>query len=288
MQAEEVLVAVKAISVNPVDAKVRAGHGIFQLLKEQKPLILGWDISGTVVAKGKETEFNIGDEVFGMINFPGHGKGYAEFVAAPAAQLALKPKNVSHAEAASATLAALTAYQALITHAKVQKGQRVLIYAAAGGVGHFAVQIAKFLGADVTGSSSKKNREFLMELGCDEHIDYHDFDWQLVSGQYDFVMDTVGGDNIEKSLLALKQGGFLISIPSGLSEEIQTKAKEKNVNAMFFLVSSNGDDMAVLSQWLHQGIIKPYIEKTFPFSEMAKAHQQIESGRTIGKVVVTL
>lgn len=286
IQDDEVLVAVKAISINPVDVKVRAGHGIYQLLKAQQPLILGWDISGIVAASGKNAKFEVGQEVFGMVNFPGHGKGYAAFVAAPAAHLALKPASISHEEAAAATLAALTAYQALLTHAKLQKAQKVLIHAAAGGVGHFAVQMAKYLGAHVTGTSSAKNKDFVLGLGCDAHIDYHGYNWENTQNEFDLVIDTVGGENIEKSLQAVKAGGTVISIPSGISEELQEQAKAKQVRALFFLVSSNGDDMAVLADWLKQGIVKAHVATTFPFAEMAKAHQQVESGRTVGKVVV--
>jgi NADPH:quinone reductase-like Zn-dependent oxidoreductase len=193
IKSNEVLVQVKAISINPVDAKSRSGKGLFGRLKEELPLILGWDISGVVVEIGSDCEFDIGDEVFGMINFPGHGKAYAEFVAAPALQLAVKPKNITHAEAAAATLAALTAYQALVHKAKVTAGQHVLIHAAAGGVGHFAVQIAKHLGAEVTGTSSEKNREFVMALGANHHIDYQAYDWSASGKKFDFILDTIGG-----------------------------------------------------------------------------------------------
>lgn len=284
----EVLVQVKAIGINPVDVKVRAGHGIYQLLKDEKPLILGWDISGVVIQAGADTSFNVGDEVFGMVSFPGHGKAYAEYVAAPANQLALKPAQISHEQAAATTLAALTAYQALITHGKIQQGQKVLVHAAAGGVGHFAVQIAKHLGAHVTGTSSLKNKDFVMELGADEHIDYHSHDWENNTEEFDFVMDTVGGDNIRKSLKAVKQDGMVISIPSALSEGNKEEAEAKGVNALFFLVSSNGGNMSVLADWLEQGAIKPYVSTILGFDKMAIAHEHVESGRTVGKVVVRL
>src|SRR5690606_33188554 len=156
----EVLIQVKAISINPVDIKTRNGKGIYGRIKDQSPLILGWDVSGVVV-ESQDAKFNIGDEALGMANFPGHGRAYAEYVAAPASHLALKPQNISHDEAAAATLVALTAWQALVTNANVQKGQKVLIHAASGGVGHIAVQIAKHLGAMVVGTSSAKNKDFV-------------------------------------------------------------------------------------------------------------------------------
>jgi NADPH:quinone reductase-like Zn-dependent oxidoreductase len=287
IQAEEVLVQVKAISINPVDVKSRAGKGMFGRIKDQSPLILGWDISG-VVTETKSDAFKMGDEVFGMVNFPGHGKAYAEFLAAPASQLAVKPGNISHEEAASATLAALTAWQALVKKAKVEAGQKVLIHAAAGGVGHFAVQLAKHLGVHVTGTSSAGNKDFVLALGADEHIDYHGYDWQKSPLEFDFVFDTVGGDNIDNSLEVTKPGGTLISIPTGLNESVTEKAKAKGVNGFFFLVQSDGEDMQQIAALLEKGILKAHVSKTFPFADMAAAHLQVESGRTVGKVVVTL
>jgi len=288
INSDEVLVQVKAISINPVDAKVRAGQGIYQLLKNEEQLILGWDISGIVMEAGDDSIFKVGDEVFGLIRFPGHGRAYAEYIAAPINQLALKPANVTHAEAASSTLAALTAYQALLVHANLKRGQSVLVHAAAGGVGHFAVQMAKHLGAKVTGTSSEINKDFVLGLGVDEHIDYHTYNWKNSEARFDFVFDTVGGANIDKSLHVVKPFGTLISIPSGLSEDINERTKAKGVNGLFFLVSSNGDQMKIIAEWLAQDIIKPHISETFTFDQIAKAHKQIESGRTVGKIVVEL
>ena len=211
IKPDEVLVEVKAISINPIDAKTRAGNGIYQRIKDQSPLILGWDISGIVV-ESKSNKFKNGDEVFGMLEFPKVGNAYAEYVAAPASQLALKPASISYEEAAASTLAPLTVWQAMTQNAQVQSGQKVLIHAAAGGVGHYAVQIAKYLGAFVTGTSSEVNRDFVLQLGADAHIDYHAYDWEGNRAYFDLVFDTVGPDNIEKSLLAVKEGGTIISI----------------------------------------------------------------------------
>lgn len=281
----EVLVKVKAISINPVDTKVREGKGIYAVLKDESPIILGWDIAG-VVQESRSELFKPGDEVFGMVNFPGHGKAYAEYVAAPAAQLAIKPANVSFEEAAVSTLVALTAWQALVSHAKVQKGQNVLIHAAAGGVGHIAVQLAKYLGAHVTGTSSSRNKDFVTSLGVDRHIDYNGYDWHAQNREYDFVLDTVGGDNIDNSIAVTKEGGIVISIPTGLNDEVTERAKEKRVDGYFILVKSNGKDMRQIASLLEKGVIKPYVSHRFNFSEMREAHVQVESGRTIGKVVV--
>lgn len=283
----EVLIKTKAVSINPVDTKVRQGQGIFSALKDVNPLILGWDISG-IVEQSRSDLFKAGDEVFGMISFPGHGKAYAEYVAAPADQLAFKPKNSSFEAAAAATLVALTAWQALVTNAGVKKGQKVLIHAAAGGVGHIAVQLAKYLGAEVTGTSSEKNKEFVSGLGVDHYINYKKYNWALQEREYDFVLDTIGGDNIENSLAVTKAGGTIISIPSGLNEAITEKAREKGVKGYFMLVRSNGEEMKEIASLLEQGIIKPFISHKFHFEQIREAHLQIESGRTVGKVIVML
>ena len=282
----EVLVKVKAISINPADVKTRSGKGRYEMLKTENPLILGWDIAGVVV-EANTTDFKPGDEVFGMVNFPGHGKAYAGYVAAPANQLALKPANISFEHAAAATLAALTAYQALVKNANVVKGQRVLIHAAAGGVGHFAVQIAKHLGAHVTGTSSAGNKNFVLGLGADDHIDYKNHNWQHGPYDFDFTLDGIGDDHLDLSVKVTKPGGTLISI-LGFNEALKEKAKTKGVIGYSILVSSNGDDMSVIAEYLEKGFIKSHVSATFPFENIGAAHLQVESGHTVGKVVVTL
>ena len=284
--ANEVLVEVKSISINPVDVKSRQGKGMAGRLKGLDPLILGWDISG-IVTETRSSQFNVGDSVFGMVNFPGHGQAYAEYVAAPASQLAIKPANINFNEAAAATLAALTAWQALVVHAKVQKGQRVLIHAAAGGVGHYAVQLAKHLGAYVIGTSSANNKDFVLSLGADEHIDYKLKPFEEQTSDIDFVLDTIGGENIDRSLKIVKKGGTLITIPSGLSDGVAEKGHAAGINAFFFLVSSNGEHMQEIAALLEKGILKSYVSDLFPFEKMGEAHLQVESGRTRGKVIVS-
>ncbi len=286
---DEVLVAVKAVSINPVDIKARKGKALAEKLEKENPLILGWDIAGVVKEAGSKVEnFKPGDEVFGMVNFPGHGKAYAECVAAPASHLALKPANIGFAEAAAGTLAALTAWQAMVRHAKVNAGDRVLIHAAAGGVGHFAVQIAKQLGAYVIGTSSAKNKDFVLSLGVDEHIDYQSQAFESVVKPVDFVLDTIGGDYIERSLNTLQTGGTIVSIVSGMNEKVSEQAKAKGIKGLSMLVQSSGDDMKWLADWFEKGLLKAHVSKTYPFEQMADAHRQIETGHTVGKVVVTL
>lgn len=287
IQGNEVLVSVKAVSINPVDVKTRSGKAMAGRLKEENPIILGWDISGVVSEVGDEVkDFKVGDEVFGMVNFPGHGKAYAEYVAVPAAHLALKPSNITHEEAAAATLAALTAWQALTTHSKVHKGDRVLIHAAGGGVGHFAVQIAKHLDAYVIGTASAANKDFVLSLGADEHFNYKAQPFEEAISDIDFVLDTVGGDNIERSFEVVKKGGTVITIPSNTSEGIVEKAKAKGIKGFFFLVQSNGEDMKQIADLIEKGIIKPHVSAVYSFDEVGKAHEQIETGSTKGKVII--
>lgn len=286
---DEVLVQVKAISINPVDVKSRKGKGVYGRLKDLQPLILGWDISGIIAETGSSvTGFTNGDAVFGMVNFPGHGKAYAEYVAVPAAQLAHKPSNISHEAAAAATLAALTAWQDLVTEGQVQKGQRVLIHGASGGVGHFAVQIAKQLGTYVIGISSAPNKDLVLSLGADEHIDYNAQRFEEAVSGIDFVLDTLGGDNIDRSLEVINKGGTILSIPSGISEDVKEKAAAKGIRGMFHLVQSNGSHMDKLAALLHSGALKAHIAATYPFEKMAAAHEQVDTGHTAGKVIVTL
>jgi NADPH:quinone reductase-like Zn-dependent oxidoreductase len=285
----EVLVEVKAISINPVDFKVRSNEDLLNMIcGDQRPVILGWDIAGTVVSVGdKVAHFENGDAVFGMVNFPGHGNAYAEFVAAPESHLAKIPENVSFEEAAATSLAALIALQVL--QSRVKKGDRVLIHAGSGGVGHFAIQIAKHLGAYVITTSSSKNRDFVLSLGADEHIDYREQPFEEVASNIDFVLDGMGGEVLLNSLKVMREGGSIISLPSPeLSEEVLGQAEKRKVNVSFLLVQSNGKDMNTLKDLLADGTIKPHVSKTFPFSEMGNAHMALETGRTVGKMVVKL
>lgn len=283
----EVVVEVRAISINPVDYKVRANETVLtRIYGAQRPAILGWDIAGTVVAKGDMVaQFELGDEVFGMVNFPGNGNAYAEFVAAPESHLAKIPENSSFEEAAATTLAALTALQ-MLQH-NIKKGDRVLIHAGSGGVGHFAIQIAKWLGAYVITTSSAKNRDFVLALGADEHIDYRAQAFEEVLTDIDFVYDMFNGDILYNSVAVTKEGGAIVSLPiPEFSEEVLALAQERKVNVSHLTVKSNGNDMNTLKMLLESGHIKPHVSKTFPFTQMAQAHRQLESGRTVGKVVV--
>ena len=289
IKENEVLVEVRAISINPVDYKVRSNEEVLTMIYgEHRPAILGWDIAGKVAETGSRvTAFRTGDAVFGMVNFLGAGNAYAEFVAAPEDHLAKIPSNISFEEAAASTLAALTALQVL--QDKVKKGDRVLIHAGSGGVGHFAIQIARSLGAYVITTSSAKNKELVLSLGADEHIDYRAQAFEKVVSDLDLVFDMFNGDILLNSVKVTKKGGTVVSIPTPeFSEEIHDLAKERGVNVVFHMVQSNGNDMNTIKEMLEKGVLRPHISKTFAFTEIGRSHEQLESGRTVGKAVVKL
>jgi NADPH:quinone reductase-like Zn-dependent oxidoreductase len=286
---DEVLVKVKAFSINPVDIKTRKGLSLYNDLKSDQPVILGWDIAGEVVQVGEDVfTLEEGDEVFGMVNFPGHGKAYAEYVAAPASHLAEKPELITTQEAVAGTLAALTAWQVLLDEAKLQAGEKVLIHAAAGGVGHFAVQIAKYLGAYVIGTASEANYDFVKELGADDFVDYTKENFEEIVKDADVVFDAAGGDYPLRSLNVLKEGGRLVAIAGGITDEVIQVAETKKIKAWRHLVHSNGDDMEQIAELMEAGTIKAYIFKEYAFEEIVEAHRQIETGKTRGKIVVVL
>lgn len=285
----EVLVRVNAFSVNPVDIKTRKGKGLAATLKDFDPIILGWDLSGVITATGRNIKlFKEGDEVFGMVNFPGHGKAYAEYVAVQETHLALKPTNISHGEAAAACLAALTAWQVLKEKAMIKQGDNILIHAAAGGVGHYAVQMAKYLGANVSVTAKEANKDFVLGLGGSLHIDYEKYRFEDILREMDFVLDLIGGEYSDRSLKVLKPGGTIIIIPSGVSEDITSLAKEKGFIGYHFLVQSNGDNMKEISHLLEKRAVKSFISKIYSFDEIQAAHIQIETRGTRGKLVVTV
>lgn len=294
----EVLIQVKAISINPVDVKSRANDDLLSWAAgSDRPVILGWDVSGIVTAVGNEVhEFKVGDEVFGMVNVNesgtgetlGKGRAYAEYVAAPASHLALKPENISHTTAVGATMAAMTAWQALQL-GKIKKGEKVLIHAAAGGVGHFAVQMAQYLGAYVIATSSPENKQFILDLGADEHIDYKNQLFDEVVKDVDLVLDTIAGNTLSRSINVLKIGGRIVTIPSWeIPQEDIEASKAKGIQIDFMLVKSNGEDMRIIASLLNNGYMRSHIQKIFSFEQMPLAHKEVEKGRTVGKIVVAI
>ncbi|MCJ0742823.1 NADP-dependent oxidoreductase [Pedobacter montanisoli] len=286
MGSEEVLIQIRSISINPIDVKVRAGQR--PAFKDKLPLILGWDIAGDVVSTGKNVQnLKAGDRVFGMICFPNPGNAYAEFTVAPAKDLALIPDNVDYAIASCAGIAALTALQALRNFVPVQAKQRVLVHAAAGGVGHFSIQLAKHFGAYVIGTASASNKDFVLSLGADECIDYKTTVFEDQVKDIDLVIDTIGGDYIERSLKTMKPGATIVSIPSILNTQVAALAQAQGKHGYPLLVKQNTEDLNFIAELLGKGILKPFISHVFAFDEMIAAHQQIESGKTRGKIVVS-
>lgn len=289
---DQVLVKVKAISVNPVDAYVRFNPAAIDRYiqpRNGETIIIGWDIAGVVEETGKSvSHFKKGDAVFGLVNFPGHGKGYAEFVAVNEGDLALKPGNISFEEAAGATLAALTAWQALVNFAHAKAGDHVLIHSAAGGVGHYAIQIAKNAGATVTAVTSFKNKDFVLNLGADRFIDYAYERFEEIVHDVDIVLDSLDADNVTRSIHALRRGGTMISILTFFDEQHNKLIAEKEINSHRLLVKSSGVDMQSLAKLLGEGKIKSHISKRYPFNNLREAHLQIETRRTVGKIAVTV
>ncbi|MEM7162420.1 MAG: NADP-dependent oxidoreductase [Bacteroidota bacterium] len=289
IKKDEVLIECKSLGINPVDFKVRGNEQVLNAIYgETRPAILGWDVAGIVIEKGEDVpSLNIGDRVFGMVNFPGEGNAYAEYVAAPESHLAKIPNEISFKEAAASTLAALTALQ--VVQNRVNRNDRVLIHAGSGGVGHFAIQIAKAKGAHVISTSSAKNKDFVLSLGADEHIDYRTQAFEDILTDIDFVFDMFNGQVLLNSLKVVKNGGTVVSIPSPeFSDEAINLAEEKDVDLVFHMVQSNSMDMNTLADLLNEGLVKPHISSEFSFDEIAAAHLQLESGRTIGKVIVNL
>ncbi|CAB9514274.1 alkenal/one oxidoreductase, chloroplastic [Seminavis robusta] len=287
---DEVLIATKAISINPVDYKCRQMDPVLTMVlkTEERPVILGWDVAGIVEKVGSKVDSHKkGDKVFGMVQFVGHGKGYAEYVVAPASHVVTMASNQSFQEAAATTLAALTPLQAM--ESRVKAGDTVLIHAGSGGTGHFAIQVAKALGAGkVITTSSAKNKDFCMKMGADEHIDYRAVKFEEVAKDVDFVLDGMGGETLERSLKVLKEGsGKVVSLPTpDFPESVTNYAKEHGLTVEFIMVQSGSKDMTTLRDMTEKGQLKAHVSQTLPFEEMPKAHEQLETGRTVGKIVL--
>jgi NADPH:quinone reductase-like Zn-dependent oxidoreductase len=285
----EVLVRVQAAGINPVDWKTRGGTGMAGVLG-QPPFVLGWDVSGVVEAVGfGVTTLAVGDEVYGMPWFPRAAGGYAEYVTAPARQFARKPATVSHEQAAAVPLAALTAWQALVDTADVRAGQRVLVHAAAGGVGHFAVQFARHLGAHVVATASAGRHAWLKELGADEVIDYTAVRFEDVARDIDVVIDLVGDAHDStglRSVNVLRPDGLLVAIPAGVSPELAKAAAEAGIRVTPFLVEPDGPALTRIAGLIDAGEVAIEVERVFPMEQAAQAHALGEHGRTRGKLVL--
>lgn len=284
-RVNEVLVRVHAASLNPTDWKHRANGGFLG----EPPFVLGWDLSGVVEAVGVGVaRFAPGDEVIGMLPYPyGHG-AHAEYVTAPARIFARKPASLDHVQAAALPLVSLTAWQALVENADVQPGQRVLVHAAAGGVGHVAVQIAKARGAHVIGTASAAKHGFLRELGVDEAIDYRTQEIDDAAHDVDAVLDTIGGETSLRSLRTLRRGGIVVSILPVGSDDFPREAERLGVRAVRMLVDSSRADLGSILELVEGGLLRPVVAETFPLERIADAHRSGETGRTAGKIVITM
>ncbi|GAA2465235.1 NADP-dependent oxidoreductase [Winogradskya humida] len=280
----EVLVRVRAIGLNPLEARLRAGE--FPLLGKP-PFILGWDISG-VVETALTWRFRPGDEVFGMSLFPRAANAYAEVVAVPALHLVRKPASLPHIEAAALPIVGLTAWQGLVDIAGVTAGDRVLIHGGGGGVGHVAIQIAKALGAHVITTAGGRKREFVEMLGADEVIDYTTVDFAEAVRDVDVVLDTIGGDTVERSLGVLRPGGHLVTAVAEDDQQLITMAEGAGLRFSGIAVDPDPVALRGLVDLVESGRLRVHVQETFPFDRVADAHRLLESGHLQGKLVLAV
>ncbi|MBY5537472.1 NADP-dependent oxidoreductase [Rhizobium leguminosarum] len=305
---EDILVRIHATGVNLLDSKVRDG-GFKLLLPYRPPFVLGHDVAGTVVKVGSRAQrFKVGDEIYARPR--DHRVGtFAEFIAVNEADVAPKPKNLSMEEAASIPLVALTAWQALVEVAKVKPGQKVFIQAGSGGVGTFAIQLAKHLGATVATTTSATNTDLVRSLGADVVIDYKTQDFEKVLSGYDLVLNSQDAQTLDKSLRVLKPGGQLISISGPpdpafakelglnpflklvlhvISRSVRKKAKKLGVRYSFLFMRAEGQQLSQITSLIESGVIRPVVDKVFPFEKAGEALAYVETGRAKGKVVITV
>jgi NADPH:quinone reductase-like Zn-dependent oxidoreductase len=281
----EILVQVHAAGVNPVDWHT-SRYGVFL---GEPPFVLGWDVSGVVAETGPGvTLFRPGDEVLGLPRFPAEAGAYAQFVAAPARQFVAKPDALDHVSAAGLPLAGLTAWQSLVDRADVQPGQRVLIHAAAGGVGHLAVQIAKARGAYVIGTARAAKHDAVRGFGADEVVDYTAADFTEAVAPVDVVLDPIGGDYGPRSLRVLRPGGILVSLASPAENALVPQADELGVRAGFMLVEPDRAGLLALTELVTAGKLRVAVQTTLPLAEAARAHALGTTGSTTGKIVLTI
>jgi NADPH:quinone reductase-like Zn-dependent oxidoreductase len=284
----QVLVRVRATSVNPVELFVRSGA--FPLLGEP-PFVLGWDLSGVVerVDPGVH-RFKAGDEVYGLPYFPAAAGANAEYLVAPARQLARKPAGISHQEAAALPLVGLTAWHALVEIAQLRPGQRVLIHGAGGGLGHVAVQLAKHLGAEVVGTASGGKHDFLRGLGADQLIDYRTQDYAQVlrEAPVDVVLETLGGGHAERSFGVLRPGGLLVTAVERLSTTLPELAARSGVRFAAVGVEPDPAGLEALTELVEAGRLRVHLQQVFPLERLADAHELLAAGGIQGKLAITI
>jgi NADPH:quinone reductase-like Zn-dependent oxidoreductase len=281
--AEEVLVSVQAASVNPVDFKIRSGK--YPAVKgDRLPYTLGRDISGTVKKCGAQaTRFRVGDQVFGMVGI--HGGGYADEVVVDQKAIAAKPSSLDHIRATAIPLAGQTAWQGLFRYGRLKKGQSVLIHGGSGGVGHFAVQFAKAIGARVLTTVATDKVKFAYDLGADVVIDYRTQRFEEHASEVDMVFDLIDGETRERSWHLIKKDGVLVST---LTEPSPEMAGKLGIRAMRYTVEANGDELAEIAALVEAGKVKPHVERTFPLHAAAEALSFVEQGHSVGKIVLVV
>jgi NADPH:quinone reductase-like Zn-dependent oxidoreductase len=285
----EVLVRVMAAGINPIDAKTRAGNGAYDGIS-QFPAILGYDFSGIVVEVPYESHpLQPGTEVYGMGMVPRMSGAYAEYLAVTAMSVIRKPSKLSHIEAAGVPLAALTAWGMVVETAKAHEGQRMLIHAGAGGVGHFAVQFAAYFGAHVIATGSPRSAQWLRKLGSSEVVDYTTQRFEEVVDPVDAVIDLIGNvkdDTGSRSLRVLRPGGVIVNGPTGSWPTMVEDAESASVRATGFRVAPDGSTLAIVSRLIESGDVKVYIDRVFDLEEAPEAHRVLEEGHTRGKLVL--
>lgn len=308
LRPTDVLVKIKAASINPVDLKIMAGE-LKLLLSYRMPLIVGNDFAGEIVAVGAQvTQFQVGDAVYGRPRENRIGT-FAEYIAIDPDDIALKPQNLTFAEAAAIPLVGLTSYQALHDLLNVQPGQRILIQAGAGGIGSIAIQLAKHLGAQVATTTSPRNFELVRALGADRIIDYHQEDFAAVLTDYDAVFDTLGGQSLESAFSVVKPGGQIISISGrpnarfakayGLprwkqvlfhlaTHRLSRLEKQRGVRYHFLFVSPSGQELAQLTRLIEAGQLHPVLDRTFPLQELDQALTYSRNGHAQGKIIIQI
>lgn len=288
LKANEVLVRNHAAGVNPIDLKTCNGGGAAPFIGEL-PFIPGWEFSGTVIACGADvSDFQSGDHVYGFVNFPSAASCYAEKIAVPAEQIARRPSECNQTEAAGLALAGLTAWQALFDHGELQTKQRVLILAAAGGVGHLAVQLAKWKGATVIGSASVANHPFITDLGCDQVIDYKQQNAGDVLKDIDLIIDGVGGQTGIDALSCLKSSGIMITLPSVTKDEVIAAGAAQGLKVLPLRVEPNASQLASLAQLNATRQLHLDVAATYDLEDAASAFEKVASGHTRGKIILTI
>jgi len=284
LQDDSVIIEVHAASLNPIDNILRAGH-LKDMLALSFPHVMGYDVSGVVVEVGSNvSSVKLGDSVLARPNQEDAG-GIATYARLKENELAIKPTSLSHTDAASVPLAGLTAWQALIAKGNLQKGQKVLIHAGSGGVGTFAIQIAKHFGAYVATTTSSKNAELVKSLGADVVIDYKTQNFQDELRDYDLVFDMLGGDTLSESFKVLKKGGTLVSIKG---QDTEALAAKHDVRFEWFFMSPDGKMLSELLALMDAGVVKPVIDSVFLMDRVSDAYDQLATGRAVGKIVVTV